>query len=85
MLNPGSVVPLAMFFCLSWIVEHFVSNPAGHAVGCTNLQMDPAPAQEDLRQRIGARSKGPRVDLVTIKTLDQVVKIGAHFCRSRTL
>ena len=72
-------------FCLPWIVEHFVRNPAGHGVGCTNLQMDPVPAQEDLRQRIGARSKGPRVDLVTIKTLDQVVKIGAHFCRSRTL
>ena len=65
----------------------------GRAGCCTNLQMDPPPAQEDLRQRIGAHSKGPRVELITIKTLDQVVKNEAgsatvpivRFCRSQTL
>ena len=28
-------------FCLPWIVEHFVRNPAGHGVGCTNLLVVP--------------------------------------------
>ena len=49
-----------IFFCnlcncvdfASWIVEHLLTRCM-----CSNLQMDPAPAQEDLRQRIGAHSK----------------------------
>ena len=38
------------------------------------LSRSPAPAQEDPEQRIGACS---RDDILTIKTLDQVVKNGA--------